>query len=80
MLLNIVNILIDFALESKMIALEIDGKQHKNRKDKDYEKDTFLKKNKWKVYRIDWKSINTTIGKEYIKKEIENFLIFYNLN
>ena len=68
---------VDFAIESKKIALEIDEKQHKQRKDKDEEKDKYLKENNWKVYRIEWKSINSIIGKEYIKNEINKFLQFY---
>lgn len=71
---------IDFAIEHKMIALEIDGKQHewKERKEKDQEKDKKLTECGWKVYRIKWKSINKEEGKQYIKSEIENFLTFYN--
>lgn len=70
---------IDFAINSKNIALEIDGKQHlqKERMESDKLKDEFLKSNGWKVYRIQWKSINSEIGKSYIKKEINKFLEFY---
>lgn len=71
---------IDFAIVEKMIALEIDGKQHKliERAQKDKEKDNFLTGENWKVYRIQWKQINTQIGKDYIKKEIQKFIEFYN--
>jgi very-short-patch-repair endonuclease len=71
---------IDFAIEDKRIALEIDGKQHQyeDRKIKDVEKDTFLTVNGWLVYRIPWKSINTKVGSLYIKKEIDKFVKVYN--
>lgn len=70
---------IDLAIEEKMIALEIDGKQHQytDRKEKDVEKDKYLIDSGWKVYRIKWKSINNLDGKIYIKEQIESFLKFY---
>lgn len=70
---------IDLAIREKMIALEIDGKQHQyeDRKEKDLEKDKYLVDNGWKVYRIKWKSINNISGKIYIKEEISKFLKFY---
>jgi very-short-patch-repair endonuclease len=70
---------IDFAINSKNIALEIDGKQHsqKDRSESDKLKDEYLKSIGWKVYRIKWKSINSEIGKSYIKTEINKFLKFY---
>lgn len=69
---------IDFAINSKNIALEIDGKQHlqKERMESDTLKDTFLKSVGWNVYRIQWKSINSETGKLYIKTEIDKFLEF----
>ena len=71
---------IDFAILNKKIALEIDGSQHKriDRKESDIKKDIFLKENGWVVYRIEWKSINTVLGKEYIKNEIDKFICYYN--
>ena len=67
---------IDFAIKDKMIALEIDGKQHEKpeRKSKDIEKDAYLVSQGWRVYRIKWKSINNDKGKIYIKNEIDKFL------
>ena len=67
---------IDFAIEDKKIALEIDGKQHlyEDRQQKDKEKDKYLVDSGWIVYRIPWKSINTNEGKLYIKQEIDKFL------
>lgn len=70
---------IDFAIEDKKIALEIDGHQHERveRHALDVKKDAFLVSLGWKVYRIKWKSINTDSGKLYIKNEIDKFLEFY---
>ena len=71
---------IDFALMDKKIALEIDGKQHKEKalKYRDDKKDVYLSNEGWKVYRIPWKSINTEQGKQYIKTKIDEFVEFYN--
>ena len=70
---------IDFAMKNKMIALEIDGKQHEieKRKRMDVEKDIYLTSQGWRVHRIKWKSINNDSGKEYIKSEIDKFIKFY---
>jgi very-short-patch-repair endonuclease len=70
---------LDFAIEDKMIDLEIDGKQHKypERKVSDVERDNTLTKNGWRVYRIGWNSINTEEGKQIMKEKIDNFLKFY---
>jgi very-short-patch-repair endonuclease len=67
---------IDFAIKNKMVALEIDGKQHEQeeRKRKDIEKDAYLTSQGWRVHRIKWKSIHNETGKAYIKQEIDNFL------
>lgn len=47
---------IDFAIDNKMIALEIDGKQHNeiDRKKSDVKKDKFLKETGYKIFRIKW--------------------------
>lgn len=70
---------IDFALFDKMIALEIDGKQHlmEDRKQSDIAKNDILMKNGWKVYRIPWNEINTDKGKFLMKEKIDNFLDYY---
>ena len=70
---------IDFAIKDKMIALEVDGKQHdyEDRKQSDAEKDKFLIDSGWRVHRIKWKSINNESGKIYIKEEIDMFLKVY---
>lgn len=71
---------IDFAIENKRIALEIDGSQHLEieRKESDIKKDLILKEANWKVYRIPWNQINNDIGKEIMKEKIDNFIEFYN--
>ena len=71
---------IDFALNEKKIALEIDGGQHKEKmlKYRDDKKDKYLIENGWKVHRIPWKSINNDKGKEYIRNEIEKFINVYS--
>lgn len=70
---------IDFAIKDKMIALEIDGKQHEydDRKKSDEIKDKYLTNSGWRVYRIKWKSINDKVGNTYIKTEIDKFLELY---
>lgn len=67
---------IDFAITDKMIALEIDGRQHDEdvRRKRDEQKDKFLMELGWRVYRIKWKSINSDVGKLYIKSEIDKFI------
>lgn len=71
---------IDFAIHSKKIALEIDGKQHlrEDKKTSDQEKDVFLQNQGWRVYRIPWKSINSVSGKQFIEHEINKFIEYYN--
>lgn len=70
---------LDFAIEDKMVDLEIDGKQHKypERKTSDAARDEVLTKNGWRVYRIEWNSINTEEGKKVMKEKIDKFLEFY---
>jgi very-short-patch-repair endonuclease len=69
---------LDFYISNKNIDLEIDGKQHRYRKEHDKKRDNVLKKNGFNVYRIHWKSINTKKGKLYIENEIKKFLDYYN--
>jgi very-short-patch-repair endonuclease len=71
------NYFLDFYFDKNKIDLEIDGGQHKYRKDHDRIRDELLIKNGYTVYRIEWKSINSENGKKYIKNEINKFLIFY---
>lgn len=71
---------IDFAIEEKKIALEIDAGQHLKDKQKasDDRKDKFLQNLGWKVYRIPWREIKSYRGKDHIRNEINKFLVFYN--
>lgn len=71
---------LDFFIEKNgsMIDLEIDGKQHQYRKDKDHERDLFLSEKGFIVYRISWNEINTEKGKKEMKDKINKFLSFYN--
>jgi hypothetical protein len=71
------NYFLDFYIEDKKIDLEIDGKQHKRRKEHDDVRDKLLRKNGYIVYRIRWRNINSEKGKQYIKEEINKFLEFY---
>ena len=69
---------LDFYIKNVNIDLEIDGSQHRYRKDHDELRDKSLVENGFDVYRIKWKNINTNNGKEYIKNEIDNFVKYYN--
>jgi very-short-patch-repair endonuclease len=69
---------IDFAFIDKKLALEIDGKQHEERKEKDQIKDKFLEKNDWKVLRIKWYNPINDNNKEKLYKEIEELKIILN--
>ena len=71
---------LDFLIEKngKKIDLEIDGKQHKERKEHDIERDSFLAENGFIVYRVKWNSINSEVGKAKMKEKIDSFLAFYN--
>ena len=71
---------LDFFIEKngKKVDLEIDGKQHNepDRKKHDEERDDFLSKNGYIVYRVKWNSINTEEGKNKMKEKISEFLDF----
>lgn len=68
---------LDFYFKDKKIDLEIDGGQHKYRKEHDEKRDILLEENGIKVYRIKWKNPINEKNKEYIKNEINNFLNYY---
>jgi len=69
---------IDFAFVDKKLALEIDGKQHEERKEKDKIKDNFLEKHNWKVYRIKWYNPINENNKEKLYKQIEELKTILN--
>lgn len=66
---------IDFAWVEKLIAIEIDGKQHEQPeyKARDQRKDAYLKSLGWKVLRIAWKDMHRdpkrwiAIAKEFVE-------------
>jgi very-short-patch-repair endonuclease len=64
---------IDFAFDEKMIALEIDGKQHQDRREKDREKDEYLRSQGWNVVRIDWFNPVNETNKEKLYLQIDRF-------
>jgi len=67
---------IDFAFSEKMIALEIDGKQHwldLDRIDSDIKKDKLLKERGWKVFRIKWFNPINDKNKKKLYPQIEEF-------
>ena len=73
---------LDFLIEKKdkKIDLEIDGKQHsyEDRIIHDKERDEFLTKNGYIVYRIPWNEIKSEKGKLTMKEKIKKFIEFYN--
>ena len=73
---------IDFLIvkNNKKIDLEIDGKQHsyEDRIIHDKERDEFLAKNGYIVYRVPWNEIKSENGKLKMKEKIKKFIEFYN--
>lgn len=63
---------LDFAWPKKMLYIEIDGEQHKYRKDKDLEKDDFCKSYGWKVLRLPWSYISA--NKQLAISQMKNFV------
>jgi len=67
---------IDFAFKNKMIALEIDGKQHwenQDRIERDKRKDIYLQKCEWKVFRIKWFNPVNENNKKKLYTKINEF-------
>ena len=60
------------------VDIEIDGKQHQyvERKLSDIERDDYLRKQGYFVYRIRWNEINTISGKQMMKDKIDLLLDF----
>lgn len=74
---------LDFVIKTntKVIDLEIDGKQHwedKERAEHDKIRDKKLTDLGYLVYRIPWNSINTIDGKDMMRKKIKDFFEFLN--
>lgn len=70
---------LDFAINDKMLDLEIDGKQHKypERKQSDLIRDKILTDGGWKVYRIEWNDLKIEDGKRLMQEKINKFLGFF---
>lgn len=68
---------IDFAFINEMVAVEIDGSQHKLRKDSDNKKDELLINNGWKIIRFTANQVQFKIDECF--KELNKF-IESNLN
>lgn len=67
---------IDFAFEDKMIAVEVDGRQHNDaeRANSDVKKDEYLTSLGWKVIRIKWFNPRTEQGKEKLHPQVKSLL------
>lgn len=73
---------LDFLIKRKdgiKIDLEIDGHQHKFRKEHDKERDEYINSKGILVYRIEWNEINSENGSIKMKEKIDKFLEFYNI-
>ena len=70
------NYFLDFYFPEISFCLEIDGKQHitDNRQEHDAQRDENLKNHGYEVFRIEWFSINTEIGKQKMKIVIDDLL------
>lgn len=64
---------LDFKIKNN-IDLEIDGAQHRFRKEHDKKRDELLTNNGYKVYRIAWNEIHSDSGKLLMKNKINAFL------
>ena len=67
---------IDFAFMDKMLAVEIDGRQHQDpdRKIKDQEKDAYLESCGFRVIRIPWYNPRTKKGRFLLHPHIHDLL------
>lgn len=61
-----------------LIDLEIDGKQHDERKDDDAIRDNFMRSKGYFVYRVKWNDIKTADGLEMMQEKLWLFLSFYD--
>jgi very-short-patch-repair endonuclease len=67
---------IDFAFSDRMIAVEIDGRQHKieDRAASDKLKDEYLRSQGWEVIRVDWFNPRTQSGKDKLHPQVKALL------
>lgn len=56
------------------LVLEIDGRQHDDRKEQDAEKDAFLKSKGYRVSRIRWRNPKTKTGLQTMMSELNTSL------
>ena len=68
---------LDFKIGTN-IDLEIDGAQHRFRKEHDEKRDKLLTNGGYKIYRIPWNEINSESGKYQMAKKIDDFLKWLN--
>lgn len=61
-----------------MIDLEIDGRQHEERKEADEIRDSFMRSQGYFVYRVKWNDIKTTAGLDMMREKLLLFLSFYD--
>lgn len=61
---------IDFAFESRKIAVEVDGRQHEDRVESDLRRDVFLAQLGWTTFRIKW-----NVPREKLHEQIKYLLI-----
>ena len=61
-----------------MIDLEIDGRQHEERKEADEIRDSFMRSQGYFVYRVKWNDIKTTAGLDMMREKLHLFLSFYD--
>ncbi len=68
---------IDFAFLDRMLAIEIDGKQHleENRRKSDEAKDLFLTECGWTIVRIPWSDPQTQKGKDKLYPHIQTLKV-----
>jgi very-short-patch-repair endonuclease len=65
---------IDFAFSDRMIAVEIDGRQHDERVESDTQKDEFLRSKGWTVIRVRWYNPRTEQGREKLHPQVKKLL------
>jgi very-short-patch-repair endonuclease len=64
----------DFAFIDQRVILEIDGKQHLERREKDRQKDETLIKNGWNVIRIPWIHRDPIMMNEKLVNFVETYI------